>query len=53
CTIGGFDKEKLDSYLSLNIQKERSSLVVALGYCNDEKNPQKNRFSFDEVVKFI
>ncbi|EAL1271954.1 NAD(P)H-dependent oxidoreductase, partial [Campylobacter jejuni] len=20
---------------------------------NDEKNPQKNRFSFDEVVKFI
>ncbi|EIB63392.1 NAD(P)H-dependent oxidoreductase [Campylobacter jejuni] len=53
CTIGGFDKEKLDSYLSLDIQKERSSLVVALGYCNDEKNPQKNRFSFDEVVKFI
>ncbi|EAK7449468.1 NAD(P)H-dependent oxidoreductase, partial [Campylobacter jejuni] len=35
CTIGGFDKEKLDSYLSLDIQKERSSLVVALGYCND------------------
>lgn len=53
CTIGGFDKEKLNSYLSLDIQKERSSLVVALGYCNDEKNPQKNRFSFDEVVKFI
>ncbi|EAI2229260.1 NAD(P)H-dependent oxidoreductase, partial [Campylobacter jejuni] len=25
----------------------------ALGYCNDKKNPQKNRFSFDEVVKFI
>ncbi|EAH6084712.1 NAD(P)H-dependent oxidoreductase, partial [Campylobacter jejuni] len=40
CTIGGFDKEKLNSYLSLDIQKERSSLVVALGYCNDEKNPQ-------------
>ncbi|HED6057987.1 TPA: NAD(P)H-dependent oxidoreductase, partial [Campylobacter jejuni] len=20
---------------------------------NDKKNPQKNRFSFDEVVKFI
>ncbi|EAI8378425.1 NAD(P)H-dependent oxidoreductase [Campylobacter jejuni] len=53
CTIGGFDKQKLNSYLSLDIQKERSSLVVALGYCNDEKNPQKNRFSFDEVVKFI
>ncbi|WP_201458683.1 nitroreductase family protein [Campylobacter jejuni] len=51
--IGGFDKQKLNSYLSLDIQKERSSLVVALGYCNDEKNPQKNRFSFDEVVKFI
>lgn len=53
CPIGGFDKQKLNSYLSLDIQKERSSLVVALGYCNDEKNPQKNRFSFDEVVKFI
>ncbi len=22
CTIGGFDKEKLDSYLSLDIQKK-------------------------------
>lgn len=53
CTIGGFDKEKLDSYLSLDIQKERSSLVVALGYCNDEKIPQKNRFNFNEVIKFI
>ncbi|HED7335430.1 TPA: NAD(P)H-dependent oxidoreductase [Campylobacter coli] len=53
CTIGGFDKEKLDSYLSLDIQKERSSLVVALGYSNDEKIPQKNRFEFDKIVQFL
>lgn len=53
CPIGGFDKEKLDAYLALQTQKERSALVVALGYSNDEKIPQKSRFSFDEVVKFV
>ncbi|EAI9394576.1 NAD(P)H-dependent oxidoreductase [Campylobacter coli] len=53
CTIGGFDKQKLNSYLSLDIQKERSSLVVALGYSNDEKIPQKNRFEFDKIVQFL
>ncbi len=53
CAIGGFDKNKLDSYLSLDTKKEKSSLVVALGYSDDEKIPQKNRFSFDEVIQFI
>lgn len=53
CAIGGFDKEKLDSYLSLDTQKEKSSLVVALGYSDDEKIPQKNRFDFNETIKFI
>ncbi|TKX33118.1 NAD(P)H-dependent oxidoreductase [Campylobacter aviculae] len=53
CPIGGFNKEKLDSYLSLNTQVEGVTLVVALGYSNDDKLPQKNRFKFDEVVRFL
>ncbi|EPA1110873.1 NAD(P)H-dependent oxidoreductase [Campylobacter coli] len=53
CTIGGFDKEKLDSYLLLDTKKEKSTLVIALGYSNDEKIPQKNRFEFDKIVQFL
>ncbi|TKX31720.1 NAD(P)H-dependent oxidoreductase [Campylobacter estrildidarum] len=53
CPIGGFNKERLDSYLSLNAEIEGTTLVVALGYSNDEKIPQKNRFKFDEVVQFL
>ncbi|MBM0637189.1 NAD(P)H-dependent oxidoreductase [Campylobacter sp. VicNov18] len=53
CAIGGFDKDKLNSYFSLDTKKEIASLVIALGYCNDQQIPQKQRFAFDEVVKFI
>ncbi|MCW1331327.1 NAD(P)H-dependent oxidoreductase [Campylobacter jejuni] len=53
CIIGGFDKEKLDSYLLLDTKKEKSTLVIALGYSNDEKIPQKNRFDFDKIVQFL
>ncbi|MGH2304688.1 NAD(P)H-dependent oxidoreductase [Campylobacter taeniopygiae] len=53
CSIGGFDKVKLDSYLNLDTQKEIATLVVALGYSNDKNLPQKNRFDFDEVVQFL
>lgn len=53
CTIGGFDKEKLDSYLLLDTKKEKSTLAIALGYSNDEKIPQKNRFEFDKIVQFL
>ncbi|MDX2322865.1 NAD(P)H-dependent oxidoreductase [Campylobacter hepaticus] len=53
CTIGGFDKDKLNSYFSLDTKKEVSTLLVALGYSNDKTIPQKTRFSFDEVVQFI
>ncbi|EGN8885453.1 NAD(P)H-dependent oxidoreductase, partial [Campylobacter coli] len=49
----GFDKEKLDSYLLLDTKKEKSTLVIALGYSNDEKIPQKNRFEFDKIVQFL
>ncbi|EPW5965269.1 NAD(P)H-dependent oxidoreductase, partial [Campylobacter coli] len=26
---------------------------IALGYSNDEKIPQKNRFEFDKIVQFL
>ncbi len=53
CTIGGFDKEKLDAYLLLDTKKEKSTLIVALGYSDDKKIPQKTRFDFDDVIKFL
>ncbi|MCX2682393.1 nitroreductase family protein [Campylobacter sp. MIT 21-1685] len=53
CTIGGFNKEELDSYLKLDTRKKRSSLLVALGKSADTHIPPKNRQSFDEVVRFI
>lgn len=53
CTIGGFDREKLDSYLLLDTRKEKSTLIIALGYSDDKKIPQKTRFDFDDVVKFL
>lgn len=53
CTIGGFDKERLDAYLLLDTKKEKSTLIVALGYSDDKKIPQKTRFDFDDVIKFL
>lgn len=53
CPIGGFDKDKLDDYLKLETQKQRASIMIALGLSADEKIPQKERFSFEEVVAFI
>ncbi|TQR34479.1 NAD(P)H-dependent oxidoreductase [Campylobacter sp. MIT 99-7217] len=53
CAIGGFDKNALNAYLKLDTSKEFTSLIVALGKSADEKIPPKQRYSFDEVVKFI
>ncbi len=53
CAIGGFDKDKLDSYLKLDTTKKRASLMIALGLSADKKIPKKERFSFEEVVEFI
>ncbi|MBK1973546.1 hypothetical protein JG677_05705 [Campylobacter sp. TTU-622] len=53
CTIGGFNQDKLNSYLNLNPKKESATLIVALGISNEEKIPTKSRFSFNEVVKFL
>ena len=51
CIIGGMDNKKMDDYLGLN-ENLKSVVLVTLGYSNEEI-PQKNRFSFDEVVSFI
>ncbi|TEY01611.1 NAD(P)H-dependent oxidoreductase [Campylobacter sp. US33a] len=53
CTIGGFDKNALDTYFKLDIKKEQSTVLIALGYKKDSQIPKKARFSFDEVVKFL
>lgn len=53
CTIGGFDRDKLNEYLKLNTHKEQSTLIVALGFSADENMPDKARFAFDDLVKFL
>lgn len=53
CTIGGFDSAKLNAYLNLDTKKELSTLMIALGYSDDEEIPAKSRFEFDEVVRFL
>lgn len=53
CTIGGFDSVKLNAYLNLDTKKELSTLMIALGYSDDEEIPAKSRFEFDEVVRFL
>ncbi|WP_270982764.1 nitroreductase family protein [Campylobacter helveticus] len=53
CTIGGFDAEKLNTYLKLDTNKELSTLMIALGYSDDKDLPSKSRFKFDEVVQFL
>ncbi|TQR60599.1 nitroreductase family protein [Campylobacter troglodytis] len=53
CIIGGFDEKRLNEYLRLDLSKEVSTIVVALGYGLSAEIPEKSRFDFDEVVKFI
>ncbi|MBS4235258.1 nitroreductase family protein [Campylobacter vulpis] len=53
CTIGGFDSAKLNAYLKLDTKKELSTLMIALGYSDDEEIQAKSRFEFDEVVRFL
>lgn len=53
CTIGGFDKNALDSYLKLDTSKLQSTLIVALGKKASTQVPEKQRFGFDEVVEFL
>ena len=53
CIIGGFDENKLNAYLGLNSAKETATIVIALGYAANADVPEKSRFEFDEVVKFL
>ncbi|MDO4674117.1 nitroreductase family protein [Campylobacter sp.] len=53
CTIGGFDRDKLNEYLKLDTDKAQATLIVALGFAADEGVPDKARFTLDELVEFL
>ena len=52
CPIEGFEKEKVEEILELDISKYRLSVVVPFGYRLNEQSTQM-RLDFDEVVAFI
>uniref|UniRef100_UPI0025F20466 nitroreductase family protein n=1 Tax=Nitratifractor sp. TaxID=2268144 RepID=UPI0025F20466 len=52
CPIEGFEPEKVDSILGLNRKKERTTLLLPLGYRLQDP-PKKKRRPFDEVVSFL
>ncbi len=53
CIIGGFDSCKLDEYLRLNTQKERSAILLVIGEKAQSEIPQKSRSPKEEVIKFL
>jgi nitroreductase len=52
CPIEGFEPRKVDKLLGLDRKKERSVLLLPLGYRIQEP-PAKRRRPFDEVVTFV
>ncbi|EPC6290630.1 nitroreductase family protein [Campylobacter lari] len=52
CIIGGFDKDKINQYLNLDTTKQRVSMLITLGYTQENISTEKARFTFDEVVEF-
>lgn len=52
CPIEGFEKEKVEGILDLDISKYQLSLVLPFGYRANEQSSQL-RLPFDEVVEFI
>ncbi len=52
CPIEGFDKEKVEEILNLDISKYQLSLVLPFGYRVDEQSTQQ-RLAYDEVIEFI
>ncbi len=52
CPIEGFEPRKVDKELGLDRKKERSVLLLPLGYRVQEPGPKLRR-SFDEVVSFL
>jgi len=52
CPIEGFEKEKVEEILGLDISQYQLSLVLPFGYRIDEQSSQL-RLDYDEVVEFI
>ncbi|MCW8894496.1 MAG: NAD(P)H-dependent oxidoreductase [Sulfurimonas sp.] len=52
CPIEGFEKEKVEEILGLDINKYQLSLVLPLGYRINEQSSQL-RLEYNEVVEFI
>lgn len=52
CPIEGFEKQKVQEVLALDLKKYRLSLVLPFGYRVNEQSSQL-RLAFDEVVEFI
>lgn len=51
CMIGGFEKEKVDTFLKLK-KPFQTAVILALGYKAVEPKYPKQRLAFDEVVEF-
>ena len=52
CPIEGFEKEKIEKILGLDISQYQLSLVLPFGYRINEQSSQL-RLDYDEVVEFI
>jgi len=52
CPIEGFEKEKVEEVMNLDITKYQLALVLPFGYRVKEQSKQL-RLDFDEVVEFI
>ncbi len=52
CPIEGFEKEKVEKILGLDISQYQLSLVLPFGYRINEQSSQL-RLDYDEVVEFI
>ncbi len=52
CIIGGFDGDKMDSYLNLGT-KEKTSVLLVVGKTQNDEIPPKIRSPKEEVVRFI
>lgn len=53
CIIGGFDSNKLDEYLKLDITKEQSAILLVVGEKTSNEIPQKIRNAKEEIIKFL
>jgi nitroreductase len=52
CAIEGFEKERVEEILGLDLSKYQLSLILPFGYRVKEQ-PKQIRLSYDEVVEFI